>query len=251
MIIIEASKKAIACLSIFCSFNANAQNVILAPHKKPLSWTITYVRNKQEKNYEGESEKSLGNYSSISTLQGLPADKTKYIYKHPISLRTTYHENNDEKDYYYYEKIEISENKGQNSVYSTSLESSFVYEDQIFREKFPKVSWVTPEYYVGKVKAYDQECHYFKDGDPKKWIKGDNNYYTDMTTFFVREAWFSVQTGLPVAFKIGDEEGKYNFHNGEQAKVIVPARIKEEVNKYLRYKEYLRKRAEPAKLAPE
>jgi hypothetical protein len=241
----------IVILSIFCSNSFSqelkAPKVIISPNKPIMAWTIKtkHTEGKKENGQEidkpTQSDRELTGYDS-----SIPIVKIDYVLKNPVSQRTVHHIRNMKQDFYYFEDIELVQYNRQENANSVKLDKKSDSES-LFREAFPGVSWVKPKHYKGVQVMGEQECYYFKDENPLKRPDIEEGDGEDPLIYMAKEAWFSVATRMPVAFKLDEEENTYVFHNPENVKVIVPETIKKEISAYLVYKEYNRKRSEYGK----
>ena len=118
--------------------------------------------------------------------------------------------------------------------------------DYVNRNRFPGVHWVTPKLYVRIEEAYGEPCAYFREAPVKTTPDPDKvDDVMDASKLQLREAWFSVKTGLPVAFKSGESTGRFSFEPAQSDPVIPPANVREKISEFARYEAYLKQRAAP------
>jgi len=139
----------------------NAQQVlfpkVITTPEKVNSWTVDYDR----KAHPG----AVPDESSITVTPGiydgsLPKEKSVYIVRKNISLRTVHHIGRVKQDFYYYQNYEYCQLPEQKDANSMPIASE---PEQLFRVKIPGVHWVMSEFYKGKRILNGKECFYFAD----------------------------------------------------------------------------------------
>jgi|GEM_PF-3451967 len=245
----------VALLVLATAMCTNAQNpagpkFVLAPPAGPLAWTVAYTYKTSAQSIVDAKKDDLASKSLLLSDLTRP-EKVRYIIKKPVSSRTVYFEGGVKQEAYYVGNYEFRFSEQNKEVLTTDL-NSYPDLDQLFRQRFPGVAWVTPKLFVKIEDAHGEKCAYFRDGNPAKIDPNSTvmDAIIDASKYQIREAWFSVQTGLPVAFKVGQDLGRYQFEDSPASAINVPANIQAEIGKKAKYEAYLKQRNAPAVTGP-
>jgi hypothetical protein len=237
----------VASLVLVATMCANAQNqvgpkIVLTPPAGPLVWTVTYTYNTSVKSIIDAKKDDLAAKNLLLSDLTRP-EKVRYVIKKPVSLKTVYLEGGAKQEAFYVGDYEFRFSEQSKEVLTSDLKS-YPNLDQLFRQRFPGVAWVTPKLFVKIEDAHGEKCAYFRDDNPAKVDPNSSvmDAIIDASKYQIREAWFSVQTGLPVAFKVGKDLGKYHFEDSPDAEVHVPANIQKKINEHAKYQAYLKQR---------
>lgn len=172
-------------------------------------------------------------------------EQIRYLIKSPVSSAITKFEGGAKDEGYYFGNHEFRLTPRPTEVLLTDL-ASYPTVEQLFRKRFPGVHWVTPKLFVKIEDAHGESCAYFREApvttkpDPDKI-----DDVTDASKLQLREAWFSVKTGLPVAFKSGEATGRFTFEPVPGGPVIPPANVREKISEFAKYEAYQKQRSAP------
>jgi hypothetical protein len=221
---------------------AKGPKILLAPPPGPISWTIRYSYKKPIAELVEEKKEDLAAKSLEMTDLTRP-EKSVFIISKPLSSRVVNLEGGTKEEAIYYGDFEFKMSPRGRGVLVSDLKS-YPSIEQLFRTRFPGVDWVKPNLFVKVEEIYGESCAYFKDGNPEKFDPNSDKMdeILDASKYEIREAWFSVKTGLPVAFKSGGTEGKYQFESAENLKVSAPGPIREKINQHAKYMAYIKQR---------
>lgn len=222
---------------------------IIATPPGDIVWTIRYTYKDSKK--KDDSEKIDKNTAlSASEQTALEAggvsrpDKVRCIIRKPVSMKVADLVDGKKEDAFYYANFEFRIAGQKRQVYKSDLDQYPTIE-QLFQKKLPGVDWVRPKHFVKVDDSQGEPCAYFRDGNPVKRDPDQQEVdaISDDSKYEIREAWFSLKTGLPVAFKAGETLAKYTFEPDAKPEIVIPADIKEAINKHARYEKYLKDRA--------
>lgn len=105
-----------------------------------------------------------------------------------------------------------------------------------FTKSFPGIDWVEPKYFRERVNFRGSDCYYFvqdaRTGEKKPRSEDDALSYDNRFAENKREAWFSVTTGLPIAFQDGPLEGSYQHQATPTKAVTLPTAYQDAVKYY-------------------
>jgi hypothetical protein len=222
---------------------ATGPKILLAPPAGQAVWTIRYTYQKAVTELVSEKKEDLA-AKSLELSDLTRPEKVRYIIKNPVSSRIVDIEGGAKEEAYYLGNFEFRISPREKEVLTTNL-ASYPSADQLFRKRFPGVDWVQPKLFVKVEEAHGEPCAYFLDGNPAKHDPNSDKMdeIIDSSKYEIREAWFSVRTGLPVAFKAGGTLGKYDFEPAQNAQVQIPASIRTKMNEHAAYEAYQQKRA--------
>ena len=222
---------------------ASGPKILLAPPVGEMAWTIRYTYQKAIRETVAEKGEDLA-ARSLEMADLTRPEKVRYLIKNPISSRITDIEGGTKEEAYYMGNFEFRISPRDKEVLTTNLDS-YPSADQLFRKRFPGVDWVKPKLFVKIEEAHGEPCAYFRDGNPEKFDPNSTKVddIIDSSKYEIREAWFSVKTGLPVAFKAGGNLGKYKFDPVQGGQVQVPQPVREKMAQHAAYEAYLKKRA--------
>lgn len=217
--------------------------ILLVPPPDQAVWTIRYTYQKAVTEIVSEKKEDLA--AKCLELSDLTRpEKVRYTVKNPVSSRIVDIEGGTKEEAYYLGNFEFRISPRDKEVLKSNL-ASYPNADQLFRKRFPGVDWVKPQLFVKVEEAHGEPCAYFRDGSPAKFNPNSEEMddVIDASKYEIREAWFSIRTGLPVAFKVDGNLGKYNFEPTQNAQVQIPAAIRAKMNEHAAYEAYLEKRA--------
>jgi hypothetical protein len=106
--------------------------------------------------------------------------------------------------------------------------------EQLFQRQFPGLEWLKPEFYNGVVNAFGQQCLYFLYRPPEvvpesETPSDDVAKLSDQAaqrlsrSLRSQEAWISLDTGLPIAYRNNGIVGRYAFQAKPSSKVVLPS----------------------------
>jgi hypothetical protein len=217
--------------------------ILLAPPPDQAVWTIRYTYQKAVTEIVSEKKEDLAS-KSLELSDLTRPEKVRFTIKNPVSSRIVDIEGGTKEEAYYLGNFEFRISPRDKEVLTSNLDS-YPSADQLFRKRFPGVDWVKPQLFVKVEEAHGESCAYFRDGNPAKHDPNSEKMddVIDNSKYAIREAWFSVRTGLPVAFKAGGDLGKYTFEPAQNAQVQIPAAIRAKMNEHAAYEAYQKKRA--------
>ncbi len=217
--------------------------ILLAPPADQAVWTIRYTYQKAVTEIVSEKKEDLAS-KSLELSDLTRPEKVRYTIMNPVSSRIVDIEGGAKEEAYYLGNFEFRISPREKQVLTTNL-ASYPSADQLFRKRFPGVDWVQPKLFVKVEDAHGEPCAYFLDGNPAKHDPSSDviDEITDSSKYEIREAWFSVKTGLPVAFKVGGNLGRYTFEPPQNAQVQIPAPIRAKMHEHAAYEEYQKRRA--------
>lgn len=216
--------------------------IILTPAADKVAWTIRYTYGKSREAVMEEKKGDLAE-KTIALDDLARPEKVSFIIKNPVSSAVTNYEDGAKDEAYYYANFEFKKNRRQKDVFVTNLDN-YPTVEQLFRKRFPGVHWVNPKLFVKVEEAYGESCAYFREGAaplPKDTEKMD--IVLDASKYGVREAWFSMATGLPIAFKNESATGRFTFETPPTEALTIPMDIRESISKQAKYLAYLEARA--------
>jgi hypothetical protein len=238
----------IGMFSLAAGLPGNAQaptgpKILLAPPPDQAVWTIRYTYQKAVAEIVSEKKEDLA-AKSLELSDLTRPEKVRFTIKNPVSSRIVDIEGGTKEEAYYLGNFEFRISPRDKEVLTSNLES-YPSADQLFRKRFPGVDWVKPQLFVKVEEAHGEPCAYFRDGSPAKFDPNSEKMddVIDNSKYAIREAWFSVRTGLPVAFKAGGDLGRYTFEPEQNAQVQIPAAIRAKMNEHAAYESYQKKRA--------
>lgn len=219
--------------------------IIVSPAADKVAWSVRFTYKKTPEAPKADSSADPAAMVLELSDRARPS-RINYVIKAPVSTATTTYEDGSKETAYYFGNFEFKKNRREKQVYMHDLDS-YPLPEQLFRKRFPGVHWVSPKLFVKVEVAYGEACAYFRDGAktaPKQTdtmdIEADSSMYSD------REAWFSMATGLPVAYKSYDATIQFTFEAPPTEPVVVPQDVKELINKQARYLAYLNQSKTPA-----
>lgn len=217
--------------------------ILLAPLPDQAVWTIRYTYQKAVKEIVSEKKEDLA-AESLELSDLTRPEKVRFTVKNPVSSRIVDIEGGTKEEAYYLGNFEFKISPRDKEVMKSNL-ASYPNADQLFRKRFPGVDWVKPQLFVKVEETHGEPCAYFRDGSPVKYDPNSEQMddVIDASKYEIREAWFSIRTGLPVAFKAGGNLGKYDFEPAQNAQVQIPAAIRAKMHEHAAYEAYLEKRA--------
>lgn len=240
----KSAAAAICILSVvpsFCVAQAKPK-ILVNPPSGEFAWSVKFD---YDQSFEKIAEEAKGDLAAKSLeLSDLSRPKkASYVIKKLVSKRTVSMEGGTKLEAFQWENFEFQKSPAHEEVMMSDLKN-YPSVDQLFRKTFPGVHWVTPELFVEVQKAYGQECAYFRDGTPAKPDAEKMDAVLDASKYEIREAWFSLQTGLPIAFKAGPLKGEFTFEKPPSGALSLPADVRESMKKMADYQNYLKSRAE-------
>jgi hypothetical protein len=217
----------------------------LAPQAgQELAWTVNYTYTKSRESLLEDKKEDLAK-KALDPADLARPEQIRYLIKNPVSSAITRLEGGVKEEGYYFGNHEFRLTPRSKEVLVTDL-ASYPTVEQLFRNRFPGVHWVTPKLYVRIEEAYGEPCAYFCEAPVKTTPDPDKvDDVTDASKLQLREAWFSVKTGLPIAFKSGESTGRFAFEPAQSDPVIPPANVREKISEFARYEAYLKQRAAP------
>lgn len=223
--------------------------ILLAPGGAATVWTVKFTYKKSLEAVAEEKKEDLAS-KSLELTDLVRPEKVRFVVQSPVSSRIVSIEGGAKEEAYYVGNFEFRLSPASKEVLSTNLDS-YPTPDQLFRKRFPGVDWVKPSLFVRVEDAYGEPCAFFRNGNPEKVDpnKEKMDDVIDNSKYFVREAWFSMKTGLPVAYKHGDVEAKITFEPATGEKVQIPEKIRESIARQAKYEAYLKQRATPTSAA--
>lgn len=107
------------------------------------------------------------------------------------------------------------------------LLDQYVGPEMRFSRRYPGIDWVRPSDYRGVVEFGGRKCHYYSMApnvpDPKvRAARADALAYDPRLATATREAWFDLDTGLPVSFRDGDSKGSYRHYDAPAEALELP-----------------------------
>ncbi len=213
----------------------------IVPPPGDAAWSVKYEYDNSQKSIV-EGAKGELDAKSLELADLSRPLKASYVIKKLVSKRSVSMEDGAKLEAYQWENYEFQKSPAHKEVMMSDLKS-YPSVEQLFRLAFPGVHWVKPEHFVEVQKAYGQECAYFRDGTPEKPDPGKVDAVLDASKYQIREAWFSLETGYPIAYKTGATKAEFSFQKPEAGSVSVPADVLESMKKMADYKNYLERRA--------
>lgn len=206
-------------------------------------WTVNFSYTKTKESLISENKDAIeSNQVSASDLERI--DKIVYTVKKPVSCRITHYDGGSKSEAFNYEEREFSKNKETQKI-DTRKVDRLIDPQQLFVTKFPGVEWVKPKLFVKIENAYGESCAYFREDAAKLTAQQIENDDVTAEVHDVREAWFSLKSGLPVAFREAETVGKFNFGDPATADVKIPQDVREAIGKYVKFQEWSKKREKP------
>ncbi|NJM37989.1 MAG: hypothetical protein HC845_09120 [Akkermansiaceae bacterium] len=227
---------------------ATAPKFLLSPPPGTVVWTIRYTyKDSAQQNENNNKDGASADISLADGVMGRP-NKTRFIIKHPVSSSVSDIANGKKQEAYYFGNNEFTVSPRDNKVVYMVDTRSYPSPEQLFRKHFPGVNWVNRKFFVRTEVAHGEPCYYFRNGNPEKRNPNptEEDAFSDQSKYEIREAWFSIKTGLPVAYKAGENLGKYSFEPNENIEVTIPQIIREQMAKQVQYEDYEKKRAKMA-----
>ncbi len=227
-----------------CQTPAGPRIQLSPPDGQELAWTVNYTYTKSRESLLEDKKEDLAK-KALDPADLARPEQIRYLIKNPVSSAITRFEGGVKDEGYYFGNHEFRLTPRSKDVLVTDLDS-YPTVEQLFRKRFPGVHWVTPKLFVKIEDAYGESCAYFREApvttkpDPDKI-----DDVMDASKLQLREAWFSVKTGLPVAFKGGEATGRFVFEPVPADPVIPPANVREKISEFARYEAYLKQRATP------
>lgn len=219
--------------------------IILSPAPDKVSWNVRFTYKKAPVPAEAAAGQDLAATALQPTDFSRPS-KIEYVIKAPVSSAITTFEDGGKEMAYYFGNYEFKKTRRSKDVYMQDLDS-YPMPDQLFRKRFPGVHWVNPKLFVRVEVAYGESCAYFREGAKARPKDSDSmEMVMDSSIYSVREAWFSMATGLPVAYKTDMLTAQFKFEAPPTEPVVVPPDIKESINKQARYLAYINQTTNPA-----
>ncbi len=234
---------AMVAISTAAAQPAPKPKILIAPPPGPLVWTIRYTYASAAKKPEASKSADASIALDASDLaRPLRAD---FVIAKPVSTKKVRYEGDVKKeDAFYYGNFEFRASADGKEILTTNLDS-YPTAEQLFRTQFPGVAWVTPALFVKVADSQGQPCAWFRDDNPAKADLNASKMddVIDPSKYEVREAWFSLATGLPVAFKAGGMTGVYAFDPQPAPPTTIPADVRAKIAQQVKYQEYLKARA--------
>lgn len=217
----------------------------LAPLEgKELAWTVNYTYTKSRESLLEDKKEDLAK-KALDPADLARPEQIRYLIKNPVSSAITRFEGGAKDEGYYFGNHEFRLTPRSKDVLVTDL-ASYPTVEQLFRKRFPGVHWVTPKLFVRIEDAYGESCAYFREAPATTTPDPDKiDDITDASKLQLREAWFSVTTGLPVAFKSGEATARITFEPVPGDPVNPPANVREKISEFARYEAYLKQRSAP------
>jgi hypothetical protein len=247
MIHLSPRIKSLALGSLCIAFCASASahegpkpKIIISPPPGQAVWTVKFSYTKTRESLVSENKEALEkDLIKASDMERI--DKITYTIKKPVSCRVTDYDAGGKSEAYNYEDREFAKNRGEKGVDSQKI-SNLSDPQQHFVKKFPGVHWVKPKLFVKIENAYGESCALFKEEAASLTAEQLAKDDVSAEVHSGREAWFSMKTGLPVAFKEGDAIGKFTFGDPASASVTIPQDVRESISTYAKYQEFVKKR---------
>ncbi len=219
---------------------AGPPKVVVVPPPGPLAWTVHYSYKETREN----GRKDGGAEKAIDPAAGSREAAVRYVIAEPVSARITVMESGQKEEAFQSGNYEFLATARSKDVLLQDL-ASYPTVEQLFRKHIPGVHWVTPKLFVKVEAAQGQLCAYFRDVGREPANPEQLDAILDGSKQDVREAWFNVETGLPVAFKAGHTLGKFTFEAPPSSGVHVPAVVRAKMDEFAAYQTYLSQRAKP------
>ena len=241
---IAALVAATGTLTALCQAPSGPRIQLAPPAGQEMAWTVDYTYTKSRESLLEDKKEDLAK-KALDPADLARPEQIRYLIRNPVSSAITRLEGGAKEEGYYFGNHEFRLTPRSREVLVTDL-ASYPTVEQLFRQRFPGVHWVTPKLFVKIEEAYGESCAYFREApattqpDP-----GKIDEVTDASKFQLREAWFSVRTGLPVACRTGDATARFTFAPPTSDPVMPPAEVREKISQFARYEAYLKQRAAP------
>lgn len=214
------------------------------PAGQELAWTVDYSYTRSRESLLEDKKEDLA-AKALDPADLARPEQIRYLIKSPVSSAITKFEGGAKDEGYYFGNHEFRLTPRSKEVLLTDL-ASYPTVEQLFRKRFPGVHWVTPKLFVKIEDAHGESCAYFREAPATTKPDPDKiDDVTDASKLQLREAWFSVKTGLPVAFKSGEATGRFTFEPVPGGPVIPPANVREKISEFAKYEAYLKQRSAP------
>lgn len=214
------------------------------PAGQELAWTVDYTYTRSRESLLEAKKEDLA-AKALDPADLARPEQIRYLIKSPVSSAITKFEGGAKDEGYYFGNHEFRLTPRSKEVLLTDL-ASYPTVEQLFRKRFPGVHWVTPKLFVKIEDAHGESCAYFREAPATTKPDPDKiDDVTDASKLQLREAWFSVKTGLPVAFKSGEATGRFTFEPVPSGPVVPPANVREKISEFAKYEAYLKQRSAP------
>jgi len=213
--------------------------VILAP-PAAAAWTVTYSYAKSRENVLKDASADLA-AGAIDPGDLDRPSKIRFAIRQPFAEMALTYEGGGGDRAYYHRNYEFKKSSRGEEILVSDLDS-YPTVLQLFRTKLPGVHWVAPEHFVRIEDAHGERCALFSDDAESAPPPGQMDAVIDSSKYQDRQAWFSIETGLPVAFTSGDATGKFNFEPAPTDNIAIPAAIRAKMTEIIKYQTYLEQR---------
>lgn len=219
--------------------------ILTSPPPGQVVWTVSYTYTKTRENLRSENKDALEK-AQVTESDLERFDKITYTIKKPVSSRITTYDGGGKSEAYLFEDSEFFKKRGAKEVDKQKVTSTSDPQ-QLYHTKFPGVEWVKPKLFVKILDAYGESCAFFREEAAVVTAEQLNKDDLSAQNHSVREAWFSMKTGLPVAYKEMDMTGKFKFADPATATVNIPQDVREKIAKYAKYMEFIKRRNTPVR----
>jgi hypothetical protein len=234
----------LACAFVFLStLTGSSQQGKISIKRTPgdfAKWTLTIKEGKKSRS-EQKAEEEAAAEAEVAVEQTSDEDrvrKTEYEITGTTGRATTT-EGQTKKEIYLHRyktnMLMLRYDEGLQRV-RPYLFDQYAAPEMRFAITYPGIDWVEPKYYKGIVKKQGQNCHHFlqeaNTGSQEALNKDDELAYDPRFTVVTREAWFSVDTGLPVGFESGNTEGVFRHEKPSTKPIKLPKKYMDTVLYY-------------------
>jgi hypothetical protein len=239
---------AIGMLSLSASPAAFSQKpaspkITVAPLPGQMVWTVNFTYEKTRESLVKEVNDAVES-APVSAVDLERPTQMTYTIKKPVSSRVTTYEGGGKDEAYQLEGYEFEKSRRNKDVIKHDLRDHPTPE-QLFLKKFPGVHWVKPKLFVRIENAFGESCAYFHESASVLTAEQLQREDLNVTRNGEREAWFSMTTGMPVAFKEDGATGKFKFGAPSSAEVSIPKDIRVKLTEFVKHMNYLKLRDAP------
>jgi hypothetical protein len=196
-----------------------------------VKWTIRYESVKQDKAPEVTAEEALaedGN-SAADVVEG------QYEIHGKTGHAVLEKADGSKEEMYLFDGMVLFEDAALDRVRVHKIDQ-YSGDAMRFGQFFPGMNWVQVQYFKGLVEKDGVNCYWFRQekGTGEKINRPtDPLVYDKNQALTTREAWFAVDTLVPVAFRDGLVMGRYRFAAPPEKPLALPKRHEHAVRYYL------------------